>query len=83
MGGFGDKRFNMGYTSLTQKMNLHVVTVQQQKSFLKLCKVTADGRYTDVQLYNCRTALYCKLLPNKCSDLKKVPSKTGMKTNEK
>jgi hypothetical protein len=37
MGGFGDGRFDMGYASLTQKMNLHLVTVQQQHSFLKLC----------------------------------------------
>jgi hypothetical protein len=36
-----------------------------------LCKVIADGRYTDEQLYNCdETALYT-LLPIKSLDLKK------------
>jgi hypothetical protein len=35
-GGFDDGRFNMRYTSLMQKVNLHPVTVQQQNCFLKL-----------------------------------------------
>jgi hypothetical protein len=36
MGGFEDRRFDMGYANLTKKVNLHLVTVQQQHSFLKL-----------------------------------------------
>lgn len=34
--GFGDERFDMGYAYLTQKLNLYLVTVQQQNNFLKL-----------------------------------------------
>jgi hypothetical protein len=46
-------------------------------------KAIADGGYTDEELYNCdETALYYKLLPNESSDLKTVPSTTGMKTNK-
>jgi hypothetical protein len=37
MGGFGDGSFDMGCANLTQKVNLHLVIVQQQNSFLKLC----------------------------------------------
>jgi hypothetical protein len=36
MGVFGDGRSDMGYANLTQKVNLHLVTVQQQNSSLKL-----------------------------------------------
>jgi hypothetical protein len=45
-----------------------------------LHKAPEDGEYTDDQLYNCETTLYYKLLPNKSLDLKKAPSKVGMKT---
>jgi hypothetical protein len=36
MGSFGDGKFDMGYANLTQKVNLHLVTVQQLHNFLKL-----------------------------------------------
>jgi hypothetical protein len=58
--------------------------MQQQYSFLKLCKVTADGGYTDEELYNCdETTLYYKLLPNKSLDLRKAPRKACMKLTKK
>jgi hypothetical protein len=48
-----------------------------------LRKAIADAGYTDEQLYNCdETALYYKLLPNKCLEIKKAPSKAGMKPNK-
>jgi hypothetical protein len=48
-----------------------------------LRKAISDGGYTNEQLYNCdEAALYYKLLPNKSLDLKKAPTKAGMKTNK-
>lgn len=48
-----------------------------------LHKAIAEGEYTDEQMYNCdETTLYYKQLPNKSLDLKKAPSKAGLKTNK-
>jgi hypothetical protein len=67
---------------IKKKVNLHLVTVQQQRhSFLKLYvkRLQMLGTLTE-QLYNCdETALYYKLLSKECLDLQKAPSKVGMK----
>jgi hypothetical protein len=34
---FDGGRFNVGYANLMLKMTMHLVTVQQPKSFLKFC----------------------------------------------
>jgi hypothetical protein len=49
-----------------------------------LRKSTADGGYTDKQVYSCdETALYCKPLSTKSSDLQKLLRKACRKTNKK
>jgi hypothetical protein len=55
--------------------------MQQRSSFLELRKAVADDECTAEQLYNWwnRTVLQ---IASKFSDLKKSPSKAGMKTNK-
>jgi hypothetical protein len=83
-GGFGNGWFNMGYANLTQKMNLHLVTVQLQSSFLmfyvkQLHMVgTLMNNCTTVMKQHCTTDYFQLDL----FDLKKAPTKTGMKTNK-
>jgi hypothetical protein len=60
MDGFGDGRFDTGYANLTQKMDLHLVTVQQQNSFLKLCLKRLQMLGT--LMNNCTTVMMCHLM---------------------
>jgi hypothetical protein len=50
---FGDGKFDMRYANFTLKVYLHLVTMQQLYSFLKMYVVIAYGENTDEQLYNC------------------------------
>lgn len=62
--------FVIKHLILVLKVNLHLVTAKQQRTFLKLCKVIGDSKYN----YN-ETMLYYKVFLNSSLHLKTLPAK--------